>query len=215
MAVDFLPQSSLFIGIIPALALIYLVMRKWTKDFKEKTVFIMFVIGIVSGFITVFLELYVNLVNQVEIILLFRLIQLMIITMVLNLPRLQGKQETVLYGLVLGLGVGSIYPPVSLLLISAESVILTDVISILLGALGLMLLHGATGTLIGYSIFKRKLFQIFVISLILQFIVQYLFFNLPLAWMWTLSIVGLIVYLVLQKMILYGVMEQSVRKKPK
>ena len=133
--------------------------------------------------------------------------------MILNLPRLQGKQETILYGLVIGLGIGSIYPPVSLMLISAESVTLTDVISILLGALGLMLLHGATGTLIGYSIFKRMLFQLFVICFILQFIVQYLFFNLALTWIWTLSIVGLIVYLVVQNKILYGSIKQSVEKK--
>ncbi len=214
MAVDFLPQSSLFIGIIPALALVYLVMRKWTEGFQERTVFLMFVIGIVSGFISVFIELYVNRIHFLEFIIIFRLLQLMIIIMVLNLPRFHDKPAIVLYGLVLGLGFGSIYPPVSLLLISAESIVTSlDVLSILIGSLGLMFLHGATGTLLGYGIFKRKLFETFLLSITLHVIVQYLFFDLSFRWIWILSIVGVTVYVITQKKVLYTVLDQFNRRK--
>jgi hypothetical protein len=213
MAVDFLPQSSLFIGIIPALALVYLVMRKWTEGFQERTVFLMFVLGIVSGFISVFIELYVNRIHFLEFIIIFRLLQLMIIIMVLNLPRFHNNPAIVLYGLVLGLGFGSIYPPVSLLLISVESVTSLDVISILIGSLGLMFLHGATGTLLGYGIFKRKLFETFLLSITLHVIVQYLFFDLSFRWIWILSVVGVIVYVITQKKILYTVLDQFKRRK--
>lgn len=213
MAVDFLPQSSLFIGIIPALALVYLVIRKWTGQFQEKLVFLLFVFGIISGFTVIFIEFYVGLFSLIEFIIIFRLIEIMGKTILLNLRRFQEKQQAVLYGLVLGLGFGSIYPPVSLFLINTVVVTYAEVVSVLIGSLGILFIQGSTGALIGYGVFKRKLLPSISIALIVHIIFHYLFFTLALAWTWVLIVGGLIAYMATMKKIVNPVLKQSERRK--
>mgnify|MGYP006275108911 CR=1 FL=1 len=213
MAIEFLPQSSLFIGIIPALALVYLIIRKWTGNYQEKMVFLMFVFGIISGFTVIFVEFYVGLTTLLEFVIIFRLIEIMGKMIILNLRRFQEKKETVLYGLVLGLGFGSIYPPVSLLLINAVSVSTFDIISVLIGSIGMILIQGSTGALLGYGVFKRNLIIPISVTLIFHVIFHYLLFELVFTWTWILFLGGLISYLVAMQKIVYPVSDQSKRRK--
>lgn len=213
MAIEFLPQSSLFIGIIPALALVYLIIRKWTGNYQEKMVFLMFVFGIISGFTVIFVEFYVGLTTLLEFVIIFRLIEIMGKMIILNLRRFQEKQETVLYGLVLGLGFGSIYPPVSLLLINAVSVSTFDIISVLIGSIGMILIQGSTGALLGYGVFKRNLIIPISVTLMLHVIFHYLLFELVFTWTWILFLGGIISYLVAMQKIVYPVLDQSKRRK--
>lgn len=213
MAVEFLPQSSLFLGIIPALALVYLIIRKWTGQYQEKLIFLLFVFGIISGFTVTFTEFYINLSNLIEFVILFRFIEIMAKTVILNLPRFQEKHQTVLYGAVLGLGFGSIYPPVSLLLINTVAVSPLEVVSVLIGSLGMLLIQGSTGALIGYGVFKRNLILPVGISLVFHIIYQYLLFNLAFLWTWTLFIGGIFVYFLVMKRIVFPVLKQSERRK--
>ena len=46
-----LPQASLFLGIIPALILLYISLKGYEGHYKDKTIFLTFIIGIVLGFI--------------------------------------------------------------------------------------------------------------------------------------------------------------------
>jgi len=213
MAVEFLPQSSLFLGIIPALALVYLIIRKWTGQYQEKLIFLLFVFGIISGFTVTFTEFYINLSNLIEFVILFRFIEIMAKTVILNLPRFQEKYQTVLYGAVLGLGFGSIYPPVSLLLINTVAVSPLEVVSVLIGSLGMLLIQGSTGALIGYGVFKRNLILPVGISLVFHIIYQYLLFNLAFLWTWTLFIGGIFVYFLVIKRIVFPVLRRSERRK--
>jgi len=213
MAIEFLPQSSLFIGIIPALALVYLIIRKWTGNYQEKMVFLMFVFGIISGFTVIFVEFYVGLTTLLEFVIIFRLIEIMGKMIILNLRRFQEKQETVLYGLVLGLGFGSIYPPVSLLLINAVSVSTFDIISVLIGSIGMILIQGSTGAILGYGVFKRNLIIPISLTLVLHVIFHYLLFELVFTWTWILFFGGIISYLIAMKKIVYPVLDQSKRRK--
>ena len=213
MTATFIPQSSLFIGIIPALALVYLIISKWTGEFQEKIIFLLFVFGIISGFTVIFVEFYISLSNLIEFVIIFRFIEIMGKTVILNLRRFQEKHRTVLYGLVLGLGFGSIYPPVSLLLINTVSVSTVDIISVLVGALGMLLIQGSTGALIGYGVFKRNVVPPITISIIVHIIFQYLLFELVFIWTWTLVIVGVIAYLVVMKKIVFPTLKQSERRK--
>lgn len=213
MAIEFLPQSSLFIGIIPALALVYLIIRKWTGNYQEKMVFLMFVFGIISGFTVIFVEFYVGLTTLLEFVIIFRLIEIMGKMIILNLRRFQEKQETVLYGLVLGLGFGSIYPPVSLLLINAVSVSTFDIISVLIGSIGMILIQGSTGALLGYGVFKRNLIIPISVTLLLHVIFHYLLFELVFTWTWILFLGGIISYLIAMQKIVYPVLDQSKRRR--
>jgi hypothetical protein len=213
MAVDFLPQSSLFVGIIPALALVYLIIRKWTGQFQEKLVFLLFVFGIISGFTIIFVEFYIGFTTLIEYVIIFRFIEIMGKTIILNIPRFQEKQHTVLYGLVLGLGFGSIYPPVSLLLVNSIDVSFVHVMSILIGSLGMLLIQGSTGALIGFGVFKRKLLVFLTGSLVIQIVVQYLLFSLVLSWTWILIIAGILLYAIVMKKIVLPVSSQTERRK--
>ena len=213
MAVDFVPQSSLFVGIIPALALVYLIIRKWTGQFQEKLVFLLFVFGIISGFTIIFVEFYIGFTTLIEYVIIFRFIEIMGKTIILNIPRFQEKQHTVLYGLVLGLGFGSIYPPVSLLLVNSIDVSLVHVISILVGSLGMLLIQGSTGALIGFGVFKRKLLIFLTGSLVIQIVIQYLLFSLVLSWTWILIIAGILMYGIVMKKIVIPVSSQTERRK--
>ena len=208
-----LPQALLFVGIIPALALVYLIIRKWTGQFQEKLVFLLFVFGIISGFTIIFVEFYIGFTTLIEYVIIFRFIEIMGKTIILNIPRFQEKQHTVLYGLVLGLGFGSIYPPVSLLLVNSIDVSLVHVISILVGSLGMLLIQGSTGAFIGFGVFKRKLLIFLTGSLVIQIVIQYLLFSLPLSWTWILIIAGILLYSIVMKKIVLPVSSQTERRK--
>lgn len=212
MAVEFLPQSSLFLGIIPALALVYLLLRIWTGKFQEKLIFLFFVFGIISGFIVTFIEFFINLSSLIEFVVLFRLIEIMGKTVILNFRRFQEKHQTVLYGAVLGLGFGSIYPPVSLLLVNTIAVSSVEIASVLIGSVGMLLIQGSTGALIGYGVFKRNLILPIGLSLVTHVLFQYLLFNLSLMWTWTLLIGGILAYVLVRKKIIFPLLTQSKRR---
>ena len=161
-----LPESSLILGIIPALILLYWVLKDWQGEYVEKTLFIMFIIGIITGFIASVIEIF-TLTSGILIIILFPVLEQIMKTMVLNLPRFHLKRSTVLYGLALGLGFGSIFTPVSMLLANIQTGSLFVVASILIGSIGIILMHGATGLLIGYGVYQGNLTKYFLFAVLL------------------------------------------------
>lgn len=165
MSASILPQSSLFIGIIPALIILYFGLKRFEGYFLEKTMFIMFVIGIIAGFLTVVLEGRTELPNDlfsiVLFVIIFSFLEQIIKTAVLNLKRYHQKPSTIFYGFSLGLGFGSIYPLFLMLSLSSELEI-NVYITILIGSIGLIILHGLTGLLIGYGIYKGRLIQYYI-----------------------------------------------------
>jgi len=157
----FIVQSSLLVGIIPALILLYYSLKDWQGKFQEKTLFIMLIIGFFTGSFMILLELGL-FYNTIAFITIFPFLGQIIKTMILNLRRFQTKKETVIYGLALGLGFGSLYPAALIILfndISNQSILL-----ILLSSLGIILLHGATGAMIGYGIYQRNLLYLYFFS---------------------------------------------------
>ena len=162
MANIMLPQASLFLGIIPALILLYISLKGYEGHYKDKFVFLSFVAGIVAGFISVLVETFTMAVG-IFFIILFPVLEQLFKTIILNIGRLQGKKETVIYGLSLGLGFGSIFTPFSMITVqfqAGESMYL--IISAVIGSVGIILLHGATGICIGYGIYTRKLSKYFI-----------------------------------------------------
>ena len=102
-----LPQASLFLGIIPALVILYFSLKGYEGQYKEKNMFISFLIGIIAGFISVIIE-QVTIGVGIFFIVLFPLLEQLFKTIFLNIRRLQEKQVTIIYGLTLGLGFGSV-----------------------------------------------------------------------------------------------------------
>ena len=166
-----LPQASLFLGIIPALILLYIGLKGYEGHYKDKTIFLTFIIGIVLGFIAalVLFLTFRGLEGIILFIVLLAFFDQLLKTMVLNLGRLQEKKETTIYGLSLGLGFGSSFTP--FLIIAVSSLITSDVYVlslIAIGSLGIIFFHGATAAYIGYGIYIGRLTKHLLTAVIIQ-----------------------------------------------
>ncbi|MEA3458734.1 MAG: protease PrsW [Candidatus Thermoplasmatota archaeon] len=162
-----LPQAMIFLGIIPALVLLYISLKGYEGIYKEKTIFITFILGIIVGVVSIIIE-YLTLAIGMLSIILFPILEQMFKTMILNLRRLQGKRETTVYGLSLGVGFGSVFIPYYIIITTlSQTGDLYTISSAFLGSLGILLLHGSTGVAVGYGVYSSKLPKYFIISILL------------------------------------------------
>ena len=156
----------LFLGIIPALILLYITLKDYEGMYKDKTMFLMFIIGIITGVLAIILE-YITIVVGVIALLLFPILEQMFKTIVLNMPRFHKKPETAIYGLSIGLGFGSVFTPYYVIISSLNDGNIDMLILALIASIGIILLHGATGVLIGYGVYSSKLTKYFIFSVLL------------------------------------------------
>jgi len=163
-----LPQASLFLGIIPALVIMFISLKGYEGYYKDKTVFLTFIAGIIMGFIAAFVQsIFINLVVISTILL--AVFDQLFKTIVLNIRRFQLKKETTIYGLSLGLGFGSSFTP--FMIIAVSSLISNDiyVLSLIgLGSLGIIFFHGATGAYIGFGVYSGSLVKKLIVAILLE-----------------------------------------------
>jgi hypothetical protein len=162
-----LPQALLFIGIIPALILLFISLKGYEGYYKEKLIFLTFVVGLIIGVITVVIETYTAEIG-IYFIILFPILEQLFKTIVLNIGRFHGKHETPVYGLSLGLGFGSIFIPSSLVLLNIQGVFDNLSISLsIIGSIGIILIHAATGVCIGYGVYQYSLIKYVLFAIVL------------------------------------------------
>jgi len=224
---NMLPQASLFLGIIPALIILFIALKGYDGYYKDKYMFLTFIIGIIFGFIAAFVQsfyplgIYIYQLSSYALIsiLLLAVFEQLFKTIILNVKRLHQKKETPIYGLSLGLGFGSSFTPFMIIAASASSAVSNSIyiLSIIaLGSVGLILFHGATGIFIGYGIFEKKLTRNLIISIILDlpilvFLALMIFFSNinTISYQITLSaamiIYGLIIFIYVAKKVLPGI----------
>ncbi|MFH1101902.1 MAG: protease PrsW [Methanobacteriota archaeon] len=160
------PQASLILGIIPALLLMYISLKGYENLYKEKTIFLTFIVGIIIGVISIIIEI-VSIGVGIFFIVLFPVLEQLIKTIVLNLRRFHAKKETVIYGFTLGLGFGTISTP--FFLITAGTIQnYFSLVFIFIGSLGMILLQSATGIVIGYGVYTRKLGTYLIYSILIS-----------------------------------------------
>jgi hypothetical protein len=216
MSLSILPQSSLFLGIIPALILIYISLKDWQGEYVEKTLFIMFVFGIILGFIAALVEIF-TVSSGILLVVLFPVLEQVMKLAVLNLRRFHGKRSTVIYGLSIGLGFGSIFTPVSMILASVEAISNVALLAILLGSIGIIFIHGATGAIIGYGVYEEKTFTYYIYAVLIHLPVTLWFFLTGYYNMSQLQVgiivYGIIVYWYVKKHIVENVLKQTENRK--
>jgi hypothetical protein len=161
-----LPQASLFLGIIPALFLLFLGLKGYDGYYKDKIVFLTFIIGIILGVISAVMEI-LSLSIGLLIIILFPILEQILKLIVLNIGRFQKKKSTVIYGLSLGLGFGSVFTPISLILANIETESILIIISILIGSFGIILLHAGTGIILGYGVYTGKILKYYLLTILI------------------------------------------------
>jgi len=167
---DILPQALLFIGIIPSLILLYIGLKGYDGLYKDKSVFITFIVGIMMGVIAVVIRIYIRPPALLVVyILLFAVFEQLFKTVFLNIGRLQRKKETTIYGLSLGLGFGSVFTPFLIIAAYVNGISDSSIIGLIaFGSLGIILFNGASGAYIGYGVYSGETFKYLMISIILQ-----------------------------------------------
>ena len=212
-----LPQASLFLGVIPALILLYISLKGYEGHYKDKNVFLAFVAGIIAGFLSVLLEGYTIGVRELFIVL-FPILEQLFKTMTLNIGRLQGKREATIYGLSMGLGFGSIFTPFSMITYNFQMGDDSYAIALaVIGSFGIILMHAATGICLGYGVFSRKLSQYFILAIILHLPITGMSYVTALYRIEYLQVglvvYGLIIYWYATKKIMPQILLQSKRRK--
>ena len=213
----FIPQTSLFIGIIPALIILYIGLKGYEGHFKDKLIFLTFIVGIIIGFISAVIELFTTSgIGLIIYIILFPVLEQLSKTIVLNLGRFQEKQETTIYGLSLGLGFGSVFTPAAIIMGNFQEINVAFIAAII-GSFGIILFHAATGAIIGYGVYSHKLTTYLTFAILLQIPITTLIgvTNLFTISYLQISIViyGIIVYWYATKKIMPRILQESQRRK--
>ncbi len=171
---DLILGLAMVLGIGPALALMYLVVRNYTYPkveqpfFSDPAFFGLFIVGLVEGSVLyVALNLFKFASNPLYMVL-FAAVELMAMLVVMNLKRFRGKSDSVFYGYGLGLGMSSgLATGICFVLASSvESFDLTAVTLIVI-SVSLALILGACGTNIGEGIARHLPMQFLLQGLIL------------------------------------------------
>ncbi len=171
------------IGIAPAMALMYIVLKKYTYPavekpfFSDPSFFGLFVVGMISG--TVLFAVYTYFWGNVIInAILFAVLEAMIILVVLNLRRFHGKSDTVFYGYGLGLGFGAtmsmgmIYFLMAIVTSSGESVDASGYIILMVMAISKTLILSSVGLTIGEGIAKLRLMEFTAQAILVNMVYQ-------------------------------------------
>jgi hypothetical protein len=128
-------------------------------------------------------------------------------------------KDTTIYGLSLGLGFGSIFTPFSMITSNIQAGDTVLIVLVVLGSIGIIFLHGATGVCIGYGIFLGKLLKYFMFAIILHIPLTGLIFLTTLYRIAFLQIglilYGLIIYWYATTKIMPRILERKQRRKQK
>jgi RsiW-degrading membrane proteinase PrsW (M82 family) len=194
---SFIPSASLFLGIVPALIFLLISVRGYEGFLKQKNIFLAFIGGIIIGFIAAVLEIYSGDL-PIYLILAYPIFEQLFKTIILNIGRLQEKRETVIYGLTLGLGFGSVTTSASIMrgTISAGDYLSLGLV--IFGSFGIIMLQGATGVLIGYGVYKKELTKWVITAILLQ-----ISYNIGIVIVQGLSIFIVVSYLFIFGVIIY------------
>lgn len=212
----FIPQTSLFIGIIPALIILYIGLKGYEGYFKDKLIFLTFIVGIIIGFISAVIELFTKDIGLIIYIILFPVLEQLAKTIVLNLGRFQEKQETTIYGLSLGLGFGSVFTPAAIIMGNFQEINVAFIAAIV-GSFGIILFHAATGLLIGYGVYSHKLSVYLTIAILLQIPITTVIgitniFNISYLQI-SIVVYGIIIYWYAIKKVMPRILKESQRRK--
>ncbi|NYT12260.1 MAG: hypothetical protein GKC03_06905 [Methanomassiliicoccales archaeon] len=149
-------------GFAPAVVLMYYTLKDYTYPavekpfFDDRKAFGIFAIGLVIGTIIYAIQSWFPL-GLLLIALVFAVLEELIKLVILNLPRFQGKLDTPFYGITLGLGIGATMGFGAFYLTIGQLGDLTAFswVVLIVIAIQFVLLHGATGGMIGMGVARK------------------------------------------------------------
>lgn len=170
---DLMFGLAMVLGIGPALAMMYLIVRNYTYPkveqpfFSDATFFLLFFVGLVAGSVLFFAMSVMGFVSNIIYMILMSVVQVLAMVVIMNLKRFRGKSDSVFYGYGLGLGMSSgmamgISYSVAVLLDNPASIIMLVAIVV-----SMTLILGACGTNVGEGIARHRVMEFSLQALLL------------------------------------------------
>jgi hypothetical protein len=156
------------LGVGPALALMFWTLKDHTYPaverpfFDDRKLFLMLAVGMVIGVVVYVVQSYFNL-GYLLFALLFAVFEELVKLIILNMPRFSRKLDTSFYGYALGLGIGSTmgFGAVFYTMQQSDSMDIGIWATVFLLAIQMVLLHAATGAMIGAGAARGEMWGYF------------------------------------------------------
>jgi hypothetical protein len=170
---------SSIIGFVPAILLLFILLRRYEEFFRESKIFQAFAAGMVLGMVITVVESSIA-ITLITLAVLFPIFEESIKLVILNWPKMRGKIKTVYYGASLGVGIGS------MTIIPAAFFTFTtypetfgnpqSYFDLILLSFNFCLLNAATGVMIGYGSSKHQIFSFYIKATILHMVYSFFYF---------------------------------------
>ncbi len=162
LGMDLIFGLAMVLGIGPALALMYLVVRNYTYPrveqpfFSDPAFFGLFVVGLVIGSVLFLALTMFRFASNPIYMVLFAAVEMMAILVVMNLRRFRGKSDSVFYGYGLGLGMASgLATGICFVTANAAESFDASAVAIIAISVSLSLILGASATDVGEGIARN------------------------------------------------------------
>ena len=173
---DMMFGLAMVLGIGPALAMMYLIVRNYTYPkveqpfFSDASFFLLFFVGLVAGSALFFAMRVLGFASNIIYMVLMSVIEVMAMVVIMNLKRFRGKSDSVFYGYALGLGIAS---GMSMGICYSMAVLLGDIgldasiVILFVIAITIVLIMGACGTNVGEGIARHRVMEFALQALLL------------------------------------------------
>ncbi len=154
------------LGLLPSIFILYLIVRKYESKFKEKNVFILFIIGFIFGVFIYLLERFTffeeSRLNLLVYSFLFSLVEQLSKFVIINLKRFYDKAIAI-YGASFGLGFSSIFATFFVI----EFVIGIESIFFIILVISVIMYNCNSGIIIALGISRKEKLKYFIISFLM------------------------------------------------
>lgn len=157
---------AMLMGIGPALALMYLVVRNYTYPkveqpfFSDPTFFMLLVVGMIAGAVLFFVMVAMQLATNFVYMVILAAIEAMVLVVVMNLRRFRGKSDSVFYGYALGLGMScGLATGICFTVASTIETVDASVVILIILSVSMSLILGACGTVVGEGIARHRVME--------------------------------------------------------
>ena len=173
---DMMFGLAMVLGIGPALAMMYLIVRNYTYPkveqpfFSDASFFLLFFVGLVAGSALFFAMRVLGFASNIIYMVLMSVIEVMAMVVIMNLKRFRGKSDSVFYGYALGLGIAS---GMSMGICYSMAALLGDIgldasiVILFVIAITIVLIMGACGTNVGEGIARHRVMEFSLQALLL------------------------------------------------
>ena len=173
---DLMFGLAMVLGIGPALAMMYFIVRNYTYPrveqpfFSDATFFLLFFVGLVAGSVLFFAMRVMGFASNIIYMVLMSVVQVLAMVVIMNLKRFRGKSDSVFYGYALGLGMSSgmsMGISYSMTVLLGDMALDASIVLLVVIVVSMTLILGACGTNVGEGIARHRVMEFALQALLL------------------------------------------------